>query len=140
MMIEFKQGDTFDIEYPFHNQGCGFYNGVIETMLTPGCHRDTEQEDQGWGYRECVYWTANFMGKIRYEVMSIAEMPGKYMNRVIVKYHYILPNGESYGRPQMKTLTIGKLSKQIESESVFPCEYEIDENHQSYKKTASNNF
>ena len=129
-MIEFNVGDTFDIEYPFYSQNCGVYNGEIESILTPGCHRLTEEEDQGWGYQERVYWVANFMGKICYEVMSVAEMPGRYMNRVIVKYHYITPGGADYGRSQMKTLTVGKLTKQIESESVFPCEYEVDKDYE----------
>lgn len=128
--MNYKVGDKFDIDYPFYNQNCGVFKGKTEVILTPGCHRTTEDEDCGWGYQERVVWTANFTGKICYEVMSIAVMPGRYMNRIIVKYHYITPDGSVYGRCQMKTLTIGKLVKQINSNSVFPCEYELDEEYE----------
>lgn len=126
-MHKLKVGDKFNIKYPFYNQLMDTYNGKKSYWLTPGCLRETFDEDVGWGTRECVYWTAHCIGEICYEILSIAKMPGRYMDRVIIKYHYNLPNGNKYSNGSITTLTAGKLKNQIESERVFPCDYEEDE-------------
>lgn len=118
-------GDCFTIDYPFYSQYCGIFNGKNEYILTPGCHRPEEDHDCGYG--STVIWFANYTGKIHYEILSIASMPGKYMDRVIVKYHYIQPDGKRYNSDKIKTLTTGKLINQITNERVFPCDYELDE-------------
>ena len=127
-MNELKVGDKFNIEYPFFNQLMDEHNGKKYYWLTPGCHRDTYEEDAGWGSREVVYWTAHCMGNINYEILSIAKMPGRYMDRVIIKYHYTLPDGIKFSNGGIKTLTTRKLAGQIEQNRVFPCEYEVDDN------------
>ena len=124
-----KVGDKFEIEYPFQNQLIDTFEGKKHYWVTPGCHRHVEHEDCGWGYGEVVFWTANFEGKIIYEVLAVVEMPGKYMDRIIVKYHYKLPNGEKFAPSKVKTFTAGKLKKQIDNDKAFPCEYEIDEDY-----------
>ena len=126
-MNELKVGDKFVMPYPFYNQ-LDFplfdHNNKKEYFLTPGCLRETEEEDAGWGSRECVYWTAHCIGEINYEILSIAKMPGRYMDRVIIKYYYNLPDGNKFSNGGIKILTTGKLKKQVDNDFVFPCDYE----------------
>lgn len=126
-MKQLKVGDNLNIKYPFYNQldlALKEHNGKVEHHLTPGCLRETFDEDAGWGTIECVYWTAHCIGEICYEILAIAKMPGRYMDRVIIKYHYILPNGDKFSNGSIKILTSGKLNDQIKSDRVFPCDYE----------------
>lgn len=127
-MNELKVGDKFNIDYPFFNQLMDIHNDEKYYWLTPGCQRDTYDEFESWGNREVVYWTAHCIGEICYEILSIAKMPGRYMDRVIIKYHYNLPNGDKFSNGGIKTLTTGKLKEQIKLERVFPCDYEEDTN------------
>ena len=126
-MSDIKTGKIFEFTYPFHDQPTILLVGVRQTMPTPGCHKSTEDDGSGWGGVN-VDWTANSEGKIVFEVLSIAEMPGKYMDRVIVKKHYLQPDGEKFSNGDVIMMTIGKLQRYIDHhQSVFPCDYEVDE-------------
>lgn len=138
--MDIKVGDKHEIDYPFHNKSYGAFQGKEELYSIPGCHRLTDEYENEWGTStELAEWVANFEGKICYEVLSIAKMPGKYMDRVIVKYHYQLPNGDICVNAKIKTLTTGKLKSQIKLNKVFPCAYEVDGNF-AENKTYSDVF
>lgn len=126
-----KVGDKYEIEYPFYNMSDQSMGIPIDfSWIVPGCHKGEEVYDNNWGGETTeVYWVANFEGKICYEILSIAKMPGRYMDRVIIKYHYIQPNGEVFSSSKIKTLTARKLKTQIKLNKVFPCDYEIDEDY-----------
>ena len=130
--MNIEVGCKFEIEYPFYNYSYGIFNNIEEVHSIPGCHRvEIEEENIFGGESTYIEWVANSIGSICYEVMAIAEMPGKYMDRVIIKYHYLLPSGDAATKGKMKTLTTGKLKSQISSGKVFPCEYEEDEHYKS---------
>ena len=124
-------GDKYEIEYPFYNMSDQCMGMPIDFSWTvPGCHKGEEIYDNSWGGETTeVYWVANFEGKIIYEILAIAELPGKYMDRIIVKYHYLLPSGEIFAASKVKTLTDGKLKSQIKNNKVFPCEYGVDKDY-----------
>ena len=122
-MSKLKVGDSFELEYPFYNQFMDEWQGKKYYWLVPGCHKFEEREDVYYN----VSYTANYLGKVVFEVLSIAEIPGRYMSRVIVKQYYLLPDGTKFSQGSIKTLTTGKLKSYIESKTVFPCEYELDE-------------
>lgn len=128
-MNQFKVGDKFTIKYPFYKQQMETIDGKKNYWVTPGCHRAVCDEDVGWGSMDVVYWIANYIGEICYEILSIAKMPVRYLDRVIIKYYYILPDGNKFSNGSIKTLTTRKLNEQIKSNSVFPCEYEEDESY-----------
>jgi len=131
-------GQVLEFTYPFHDQFVDMWQGKKQTMLTPGCHKS--EEDDGSGYGTSIYWTANCEGKIVFEVLSIAEMPGKYMDRVIVKKHYLKPCGEKLSRGDVVMMTDGKLKRYIDDQTVFPWEYEVDESFTADKPTYQSHF
>ena len=129
-MGEIKQGDSFEFDYPFY--GCKSLSVCGDELhLMPGCHKDEEWDD----VFSNISYTANFIGKVIFEVLSIAEMPGKYVDRVIVKKYYLLPNGEKYSRGNVDCITCLKLIRYIEGHrNVFPWEYEVEEGYESTLK------
>jgi len=121
--MKFRKGNTFEFEYPFYNQFMDEWQGKKSYWLVPGCHKYEEREDVYYN----VSYTANFEGKILFEILSIAKMPGKYMDRLIVKKHYILPDGKKFSDGTIEMITTGRMETFIHRESVFPCEYEVEE-------------
>ncbi len=124
--MTFNVGDIFKIEYPFYNHSNPLWAGAgfdFQPSIIPGCHKIMCEDDAGgW-----VDWVANGEGLICYEILAIAEMPSKYTDRVIVKFWYEYK--DTTIRPRVKTLTVTKLAKQIENQTVFPFDYEIDEHY-----------
>jgi len=133
-MIEIKTGQLLELPYPFYDQSNFPWDGVI----TPGCHKTTEDDGSGYGFD--IYWTANSEGKIVFEVLSIAEMPGKYMDRVIVKKHYIKPCGEALNRGEVIMMTIGKLNGHVTRNCVFPWEYKVEASYKPVESPKSYKF
>ena len=125
-----KQGDVFEFDYPFHGYKALAVDGT-SLHLTPGCHKDEEWDD----VFSNISYTANFIGKVVFEVLSIAQMPGKYVDRVIVKKYYLLPGGEKFSRGNVECMTCLKLIRYIEGhKNTFPWEYEVDKDYESVVK------
>ena len=128
--MELSQGDVFQFDYPFHGYKALSVNGDC-LHLIPGCHKDEEWDD----VFSNVSYTANFIGKVVFEVLSIASMPGKYVDRVIVKKHYLLPDGEKFSRGSVECITCLKLIRYVTgNRNVFPWDYEVEEGYESEVK------
>ena len=112
-MSQISSGDKFEFDYPFYNQFMDEWQGKKNYWTVPGCHKFEEREDVYYN----VSYTANYLGKIVFEVLSIAKMPGKYMDRVVVKRYYLLPNGEKFSKGEIKMLTTGKFKSYIDTKS-----------------------
>lgn len=121
--MKFKKGNTFEFDYPFYDQFMSEWQGKKETWLVPGCHKYEEREDMYYS----VSYTANYEGKVVFEIISIAKMPGKYMDRLIVKKHYLLPCGKKFSAGILEMMTTGRLETFVQRNSVFPCDYEVEE-------------
>lgn len=120
--MKFRKGNKFEFDYPFYNQFMDEWQGKKSYGLVPGCHKYEEREDVYYN----VSYTANFEGKVVFEILSTAKMPGKYMDRLVVKKHYELPNGERFSAGTLEMMTTGRMETFINRNSVFPCEYEVD--------------
>lgn len=123
-MSHFYVGNKFEFPYPFHDQPIMMWEGELQTMATPGCHKQEEEDGSEHGID--IYWTANSEGKIHYEILSIAKMPGKYMDRLIIKKHYSQAGGERFNGGDVIMMTTGKLKGYIERDGVFPKDYEVE--------------
>lgn len=122
--MNFKQGQVFEFVYPFYDYFVESWKGESQHIQYPGCHKS--MEDDGSGYGTSIYWTANNVGKIAFEVLSIAKMPGKYMDRVVAKKYYTDPVGKLYSSGDVVIMTTGKLERYIERNYVFPWDYDVD--------------
>lgn len=132
MSNELRVGDTFKMKFPFRkekieNQITPLSNNPIEgfSFWFAGCHLDEEFDGSGYGYSRC--FTANGEGLVIYEVLSIANMPGRYQDRVIFKRWLMDPDGERYNTGEVRTLTVNSFEKDINSTSPFKAEYEVNE-------------
>lgn len=125
-MKELNVGDVFEFDYPFYNQVITLCDNIKQTWLTPGCHKFEEFDDVFYN----PTYIANYVGKIVFEVLSVASMPERYMDRVVVKRYYLQPDGSKFSAGEVKMLTVGKLNSYIESENVFPVDYEVEESCQ----------
>lgn len=115
-----KAGDKYEMAFPFHRQG------ILERFRywVGGCEVNVEQYSEGESER---FFTAHGEGKVIYEILSIAEMPGRYMDRVIFKRSTIDPEGYTANPGEIKMLSVRKFIKDITSRTPFPVEYELEE-------------
>lgn len=119
---ELKVGSTFEMAFPFHRQGIEGVNDY--RYWVGGCEVETEMYEPGIGER---FFTAHGEGKVIYEILSIAEMPGRYINRIIFKRSTIDPEGNTANSGEIKMLTVRKFIKHITSHTPFPVDYELEE-------------
>ncbi|HHZ94192.1 MAG TPA: hypothetical protein EYN67_01240 [Flavobacteriales bacterium] len=131
-----KEGDSFEFDYPFYGSKSASVGGD-EIYLIPGCHKDVEWDD----VFSNIYYTANFTGKIIFDVLAVTEMPGRYVDRVIVKRRYLLPNGEKYNAGRVECITCLKLLRYISgNQGVFPWDYEVEEGYEAVNESNSQIF
>ncbi|MEW9343916.1 hypothetical protein AB2709_12020 [Klebsiella quasipneumoniae] len=101
--LDIRAGDRFETVYPFifvcadHQQWDG--NVFTDERWIGGCRKTFEPADCGYG--DQTVYTADAEGKRILEVLSVAEMPGKWQRRIIYACHLIDPEGkrEKAGRP-----------------------------------------
>lgn len=125
-----KVGDKFKKPYPFHvvtSTQCSSISGGLEPVdwWARGCSIHDEQYDEGHGER---FYTAHGEGVIEYEVLSIAEMPRKFQNRVIFTLAFTDPEGAIIKTNKAFMETESKFLRLINSEhSPFPKDYELED-------------
>ena len=115
---DLKAGDKYEMAFPFHAER---FMGTI--YWVGGCEVHDETYEPGIGER---FFTAHGEGKVIYEILSIAEMPGRYMDRVIFKRSTIDPDGDTANPGEIKMLTVRKFIKDINSRTPFPVDYELE--------------
>ena len=124
---DLKAGDKYEMAWPFHfeqlttNSNFGWGS---DDYWVGGCKVDVEQHSEWESER---FFTAHGEGKVIYEILSIAEMPGRYMDRVIFKRSTIDPEGDTANPGEIKMLTVRKFIKDITSRTPFPVNYELEE-------------
>ncbi len=131
-MSELKVGKEYRMVFPFkkiiHEARAAnrLFPATDEVVQwEPGCW--LFEECDGSGYRMTRDFYGNAEGEVIYQILSIAKMPGKYMDRVIFKRWCIDPEGKKYNSGSLNTYTTGRFKKDIESRSPFNADYEIDE-------------
>ena len=131
-MRELKVGDEYKMKFPFKKivhkatSGNGLFAGRDEVVQwEPGCWLFEECDGSGYGQSRDFYGNAE--GEVIYKILSIAEMPGKYMDRVIFKRWCIDPTGKKYNNGTLITAAVNRFIRDIESYSPFCADYEIDE-------------
>ena len=116
---DLKAGYKYEMAFPFHA------NRFMGTLYwTGGCEVHVERHSEWESER---FFTAHGEGKVIYEILSIAEMPGRYMDRVIFKRSTIDPEGDTANPGEIKMLTVRKFIKDITSHTPFPVDYELEE-------------
>ena len=132
MSNELKAGKEYKMKFPFKKiihkatSGNSFFAACSEFIQwEPGCW--LFEEDDGSGYGRTREFYGNAEGEVIYTILSIAKMPGKFMDRVIFKRWLIDPEGNKYNNGTLLMLTEGRFKRDIESDSPFAAEYEIDE-------------
>lgn len=119
---DLKPGDKFEMEFPFHKEEiAGFKNSAY--FWIGGCKVHDETYEPGIGER---FFTAHGEGKVIYEILSIAEMPGRYLDRVIFKRSTIDPDGNTANPGEIRVLTVRKFIKHVTSRTPFPVDYELE--------------
>ena len=132
-----KEGDSFEFDYPFYGYKFDDIDGGKGLHIMPGCHKDTEWDDVFCN----ITYTANFTGKLIFEVLAVTEMPGKYFDRVIVKKRYLSPDGEKYNSGKVECITCKKLLRYInKDQTIFPWEYEVEEGYEAVNQSNSQVF
>ena len=115
---DLKAGDKYEMVFPFraeHFMGTLYWIG--------GCEVHDETDGHSVSER---FFTAHGEGKVIYEILSIAEMPGRYMDRVIFKRSTIDPKGDTANPGEIKMLTVRKFIKDVTSRTPFPVDYELE--------------
>lgn len=116
---DLKPGDKYEMAFPFHAER---FMGNLYWI--GGCEVHDETGEHGISNR---FYTAHGEGKVIYEILSIAEMPSRYMDRVIFKRSTIDPEGDTANKGEIKMLTVRKFIKDITSRTPFPVDYELFE-------------
>ncbi len=132
MIMELKVNEEYRMKFPFkkivHNATSGnrLFPARDEVIQwEPGCWLFEECDGSGYGKSRDFYGNAE--GEVVYKILAIAEMPGKYMDRVIFKRWCIDPEGKKYNNGSLNTFTRNRFIRDIESRSPFNAEYDIDE-------------
>ena len=131
-MRELKVGDEYRMKFPFKKithearVGTRLFPATDEVIQwEPGCWLFEECDGSGYGLTRDFYGNAE--GEVIYKILSVAEMPGKYMDRIIYKRWCIDPEGKKYNNGTLSTVTVNRFIRDIESDSPFNADYEIDE-------------
>jgi hypothetical protein len=134
-----KAGDKFKKIYPFCSwsntyEGCSGFFGepsrepVTEEGWRGGCNSHTEDGPAVYE-GQCIqeqFHTCDAEGFIEYEVLSVAEMPRKYQDRIIYRVTMIEPEGEERKSNKAHMVTRTKFEEWINSaHSSCPYDYEV---------------
>lgn len=125
--MNFKVGDEFEMVFPFTSYETyrgGRYEPEITDYWSAGCEQHQEQGEYGCLTR---YFTAHDEGKVIYKVLALVELSGKRLDRVVFERRLIDPDGEKYGRPDVRMLTKTLFERDIKSVTPFKAEYELEE-------------
>ena len=109
-----KVGEIFECEYPFKKYS---YKPILPTDdlhegWSMGCNSYTEMYSESDG---CIFYNANGIGKIIFEVLAIVEMPKRYMTRVIYKFDRVDPDGIRINSSKTHTVTQKHFESMIEN-------------------------
>lgn len=111
--IDLRVGDKFETVYPFIFITTDYqsYNGDVTTdeRWIGGCRKTSEPADCGYG--DQIVYTADAEGKRILEVLSVAEMPGKWQRRIIYACHLIDPEGRERKGRKAYTVTEARFLK-----------------------------
>jgi len=124
---DLKPGDKYEMAWPFHFEQISsnsIFGLGVDDYWVGGCKVTVESHNEWESER---FFTAHGEGKVIYEILSIAEMPTRYMDRVIFKRSTINPDGNVSNPGEVKTLTVRKFLKDVNSRTPFPVEYELFE-------------
>lgn len=124
--IDLRVGDKFETVYPFIFITTDYqsYNGdvITDERWIGGCHKRFEAADCGYG--EQPFYTADAEGKRILEVLSIADMSGKWQRRIIYACHLIDPDGRE--RKGRKAYTVTETRFITMSKGYFT-DYEVED-------------
>ncbi|MCK2179437.1 hypothetical protein MUN35_06980 [Hafnia paralvei] len=124
--IDLRSGDKFETVYPFIFITTDYqsYNGDVTTdeRWIGGCRKTSEPADCGYG--DQIVYTADAEGKRILEVLSVAEMPGKWQRRIIYACHLIDPDGRE--RKGRKAYTVTETRFIAMSKGYFT-DYEVED-------------
>lgn len=105
-------GKTFEVDAPFIQE---LYEGLDEDGYTreltwrPGIRWEGASE-----YRDPDA-VANGMGKVRYSVISVHELPRPYPSRVFFTRRWVAPDGREFGAKKLHIMTVGQFRRRIQS-------------------------
>ena len=111
--LDIRAGDRFETVYPFifvctdHQQWDG--NVFTDELWISGCRKTFEPADCGYG--DQTVYTADAEGKRILEVLSVAEMPGKWQRRIIYACHLVDPEGRERKGRKAHTVTEDRFIK-----------------------------
>ena len=88
----------------------------------PGCILHEEVDE----YYTSRTFTADAEGEVIYKILSLAEMPDKYKDRVIFKRWLVDPDGKKYNNGEVRMLTKDLFIRDINSYTPFKADYEIE--------------
>lgn len=109
-MIEVKEGDVFDVRYPFYRDtkevidcdedGCSAHD--VECWV-PGTWSEPEPPDNSID-------VADGVGVMRLSVVSVHK-PGKYPTRVFYVRTWIDPDGKEFGKRGLRVTTLSAFKR-----------------------------
>lgn len=118
-MFPIKAGDTHEMKFPFRLMKV-ICTRETHNLWVPGC----EVEEVG-AYCTDRYFTAHGEGKVIYEVLSVAKMPGRYLDRIIFKRTCVDPDGVK-NTPSVRMITSRGFMKDVQSGCPFRRDYEVE--------------
>lgn len=131
-ITEIQIGCEYEMVFPFQKE---VYKATSGNSLfaaregsyiwLAGC--EVDYEDDGSMHTNSRYFTARGEGKVIYKVLSFAEMPGRYLNRIIFKRWLIDPDGKKYNAGEVRMLTEKAFYKDINSRTPFRVDYELED-------------
>jgi len=121
--MDISVGQIIEKPYPFT-----FFEDEFSSGWNPGCKK-FEQEGPEVFEGHCltdISFSCDREGLIVLEVLSVARMPGRYMDRVIYSKRYVNPDGGEDYKKQVCVATIKKFESWIGSpRSPIPIDYEV---------------
>ncbi len=138
-MRELTIGNEYEMDFPFTKQVIqhGLTSKESISIWYAGCDVHFEQYDESHGER---FFSANAEGKVIYKILSCAEMPGRFQNRVIFKRWLIDPDGKKYNNGEVRMLTTMSFLRDVESRTPFKADYEVDPDFELSDRSTSNVF
>jgi hypothetical protein len=111
MDLKSKIGTAWSCDFPFVNVSTSTDIALgRDIRWCPGCRIDHEAEymDYGDAYFEC-----DAIGKRFIKLMSIAEMPARFDDRIVYQVWYILPTGTDTGK-KIKVAPMKRFSEMLD--------------------------
>ena len=135
--MELIISNEYEMDFPFTKHTFGLGPSFKESLWYAGCDVHFEQYDESRGER---FFSANAEGKVIYKILSIAEMPGRFKDRVIFKRWLIDPDGKRYSNGEVRMLTTMSFLRDVESRTPFKADYEVDPDFELSDRKTSNLF